>query len=106
MNRGEVWWTDFEPATGSEIRKIRPAVIVSNDIANRHLARVVVIPMTSNTTRQSPGESLVTIGGRTAKAMADQITVADKFRLKNQIGTLSKTDMEAVEKAIKIQLAL
>jgi len=106
MNRGEVWRTDFEPATGSEIRKVRPAVIVSNDSANRHLARVVVVPMTSNTARLYPGETLITVGGRIAKAMADQITVADKSRLKNQLGTLSKADMEAVENAIKVQLAL
>jgi mRNA-degrading endonuclease toxin of MazEF toxin-antitoxin module len=44
MNRGEVWWVDFDPATGSEIKKIRPAVIISNDISNRILSRVVVIP--------------------------------------------------------------
>jgi len=106
MNRGEVWWTDFEPATGSEIRKVRPAVIVSNDSANRHLARVVVVPVTSNTARLYPGEALVAVGGRTAKVMADQITVADKSRLKNQLSALSKTDMKSVEDSIKVQLAL
>ncbi|MDB5744924.1 MAG: growth inhibitor PemK, partial [Polaromonas sp.] len=51
MKRGEVWWVEFDPAVGSEIRKTRPAVIVSNDAANRNLARVVVIPLTSSTGR-------------------------------------------------------
>ncbi|MEN9472387.1 MAG: hypothetical protein RLZZ495_476 [Pseudomonadota bacterium] len=37
MQRGEVWWVEFDPAVGSEIRKTRPAVIISNDAANRHL---------------------------------------------------------------------
>jgi len=106
MNRGDVWWTDFEPAIGSEVQKIRPAVIVSNDAANRHLARVIVVPMTSNTARLYPGEALVTVDGKTSKVMADQITVADKSRLKNQLGALSNTDMHAVEAAIKVQLAL
>ncbi len=106
MQRGEVWWVDFDPAVGSEIRKSRPAVIVSNDAANRNLARVVVVPLTSNTGRQYPGEAIVTAGGQSCKAMTDQIMAADKGRLKNQYDTLSKADMRAVEDALKIQLAL
>src|SRR5471032_36603 len=84
MKRGEVWWVEFEPSVGSEIRKTRPAVIVSNDAANRNLARVVVIPLTSNTTRQYPGEALIEVAGKPSKAMADQIMAADKSRLKSQ----------------------
>ena len=53
MRRGEVWWVDFDPARGGEIKKRRPAVIVSNDIANRFLNRVQVVPFTSNTDRLS-----------------------------------------------------
>jgi mRNA interferase MazF len=49
---------------------------------------------------------LVTIDGQASKAMADQIMAADKARLKNRLGTLSKTDMLAVEDAIKVHLAL
>ena len=56
MRRGEVWWVEFEPAVGSEIRKTRPAVIVSNYAANRNLARVAVVTTTSNTGRIYPGE--------------------------------------------------
>jgi len=106
MLRGEVWWVEFEPAVGSEIRKTRPAVIVSNNAANRHLARVVVVPLTSNTERLYPSEAIVTVGGQTCKAMADQIMSADKSRLKGQLGMLSKEDMLAVEDAIKVHLAL
>lgn len=63
MKRGEVWWVEFDPSVGSEIRKTRPAVIVSNDGANRHLVRVVVVPLTSNTGRQYPGEAFITLSG-------------------------------------------
>jgi len=106
MQRGEVWWVEFDPAVGTEIRKTRPAVIVSNDAANRHLSRVVVMPLTSNTGRVYPGEAVVMAGGQDSKAMADQIMAADKARLKSQLGTLSKADMLAVEDAIKVHLAL
>lgn len=106
MKRGEVWWVEFDPSVGSEIRKKRPAVIVSNDAANRNLARVVVVPLTSNTGRQYPGEAVVTVGGQSSKAMADQIMAADKSRLKSIFGELSKADMLAVEDAIKVHLAL
>jgi mRNA interferase MazF len=106
MKRGEVWWVEFDPSIGSEIRKKRPAVIVSNDAANRNLARVVVVPLTSNTGRQYPGEAVVTVGGQTSKAMADQIMAADKSRLDIKLDELSKIDMLGVEDAIKVHLAL
>jgi len=106
MKRGEVWWVEFDPSVGSEIRKTRPAVIVSNDSANRNLLRVVVIPLSTNTSRVYPGEVLVTVEGKQGKAMADQIMAADKLRLKTQIGTLSKADMLGVEQAILVHLGL
>ena len=106
MKRGEVWWVEFDPAVGSEVRKTRPAVIVSKDAANRNLARVVVIPLTSNTDRQYPGEALVSVDGQSSKAMADQIMASDKARLKSQLGVLGKADMLAVEDAMRVHLGL
>jgi len=86
MKRGEVWWVEFDPSVGSEIRKRRPAVIVSNDAANRHLRRLVVVPLTSAVQRVYPGEALVSVGKGTSKAMADQIMAADKSRLGDRLG--------------------
>jgi len=106
MKRGEVWWVEFDPAIGSEIRKTRPALIVSNDAANRNLARVVVVPLSSNTERLYPGEALVTVNGQQSKFMADQIMAADKARLKKPLGAVSKTDMQAAEIAIRVHLGM
>jgi mRNA interferase MazF len=106
VKRGEVWWVQFDPSVGSEIKKTRPAVIVSNDAANRNLSRVVVVPLSSNTGRQYPGETLVVAAGQSSKAMADQIMAADKARLTGQLGTLNKVDMKAVEDAMRLHLGM
>ena len=106
MKRGEVWWVNFEPSVGGEIRKQRPAVIVSNDAANRFLNRLQVVPMTSRTDRVYPSEAVVSVGRRQSKAMADQITTVSKQRLANRSGKLSGADLAQVEHAIIVQLGL
>jgi mRNA interferase MazF len=106
MMRGEVWWVSFEPSLGGEIRKRRPAVIISNDAANRFLNRVQVVPMSSRTDRVYPSEAIVRVNRRRSKAMADQLTTVSKQRLANRMGRLSSQDMNKVENAVMVQLGL
>jgi mRNA interferase MazF len=106
MNRGEVWWVDFEPAVGGEIRKKRPAIVVSNDKANKYLNRLQVVPVTSKTGRLYPGEALVTVAGRPAKALTSQITTVSKLRLLNKADELADAEMDRVEAGLVIQLGL
>lgn len=104
IERGDVYWVNFEPSLGGEIKKTRPAIVLSNNTANTYLNRVQVVPITSNTDRLYPGEAYVKLNTEKRKAMADQLTTISKQRLGTKIGILSNEDMDRVEVAILLQL--
>ncbi|MCJ7584310.1 MAG: type II toxin-antitoxin system PemK/MazF family toxin [Anaerolineales bacterium] len=106
MKRGEVWWVSFDPSIGGEIRKQRPAVILSNDVSNKYLNRVQVVPITSKVEKLYPSEAYVTVGGRQSKAMTDQLATVSKERMVKLIGRVTAAEMMGIEKALRIQLSL
>jgi mRNA interferase MazF len=106
MNRGEVWWVNFDPSVGGEIQKARPAVIVSNDSSNQSLNRLQVVPVTSNVSKVFPWEALIELNSQPRKGVADQLTTASKIRFGRRMGQLSFEDMQRVEAAIRVQLDL
>jgi len=104
VRRCEVWWVSFDPSIGGEIKKKRPAVIISNNASNRFLNRVQVVPLTSKTDRLYPSEAVVVFEGKECKAMADQLATVSKARLFRRADILSQEDMHKIEEALKIQL--
>ena len=106
IKRGEVYWVNLDPTIGSEIKKTRPAVILSNNIQNKVSARVVVLPITSNTEKIFPFEAKITLQNEQAKVLSDQVRTVDKSRLNSRICSLTKSEIKDIERAIKITFSL
>jgi mRNA interferase MazF len=101
-----VFWVNLDPVVGTEIRKSRPAVVVSNDSCNRHGTHVVMLPITSNVDSLYPGEAMIDVKGRPGRALGDQIRSIDKRRLKARVGTLTADEMARIDEALAITLSL
>lgn len=104
--RGEVWWVRLDPATGSEIAKTRPCVILSSNILNQRRRTIVVVPLSTSPDASPPILVPVKCGGRQAVAVTDQIRAVAKQRLESPLGMLSAADLEAVEQALREILEL
>jgi mRNA interferase MazF len=87
IKKFDVFWVDLDPTVGREIKKIRPAVIISPDSINKNLDTVLIAPMTS-TIRNYPTRITVSFQGKNGSIALDQIRCIDKKRLKNKMGSL------------------
>ena len=85
--RGEVYWVNLDPAIGTEIRKTRPALVVSPDDMNAALPRVIVAPITSKGQPLGCRPELV-FNGSPARGLLDQIRCVDKARLVEKMGEI------------------
>ncbi len=98
--RYDVIWVDLEPIRGSELRKKRPAVVVSLDVLNRALETVVICPMTTQIHGAWRSRLQVKVGGKPAEVAADQIRAVSKRRLGRKLGALHARDAAALRRLL------
>jgi mRNA interferase MazF len=115
MRRGDIHVVEFEPARGSEANDRRPAVIVSNDVANATATRfgrgvVTVVPLTTSLARVYPFQVLLPASGtglsRDSKAQAEQVRALDVGRIGDYLGLVPFALMRRLDEALRIHLDL
>jgi mRNA interferase MazF len=103
MNQYDVYWVDLNPTIGSEINKIRPAVIISPNEMNAHLNTLIIAPMTS-TIKSYPYRVNCSFKEKKASIALDQIRTIDKIRMQSRIGRLSGVNIQDVKSILKEML--
>jgi mRNA interferase MazF len=95
VQRFDVWLVTLDPTVGSTIRKTRPALVVSPDEMNAHIATVIIAPMTTKG-RSYPTRVPCTFQGKSGKVVLDQLRTVDKARLVKRLGRLDAATSDAV----------
>ena len=111
ITRGDIWLVDFDPSKGYEIKKIRPAVILQNDIGNKYSHLTIVTPLTSeHLDKKYPTDVRISAEktgiDKDSKALLNQIRTVDTVRLVKKIGRVDEETMDQVDDALMISLGL
>jgi mRNA interferase MazF len=106
MRRGDIWWMALDPGQGSEIKKTRPCVVLTNDTLNRLRKTVVVVPLSTAAKAHTPITVPVTCQGRAAVAVIDQVRAVAKHRLQSKVESLSSKDLETITMALSTILEI
>ena len=109
MKRGDLYWAELKPRSGSEQTGRRPVVIISNDGFNDvpNWRSVIVIPVSTSSRQAQRGPTVVALSGtgsvlnQNSAAICHQITTLDRAKLDERIGTLSATEIEGIERGIR-----
>ena len=106
LNRGNVYWVDLDPTRGSEIRKMRPCVLVGATPINQARRTVVVVPLSTVGKSRPPIVVSVTCLEKQVVAVCDQIRAVDKTRLIKEVGSLSREDLETLDFGLRQVLSI
>jgi len=106
VRRGEVWWVDFDTANSSDVRPMRPAIVITADALNRARRTVVVVPLATGAQPRPPIVVATPSAGEGKVAICDQARAIDKARHTRTAGQLSLPDLKAVEDGLRRVLEL
>jgi mRNA interferase MazF len=106
VRRGEIWWVNFDPTQGDEIRKTRPAIVLTADALNRARRTVVVVPLSTGPQPHPPIVIATPSAGESSVAVCDQVRAVDKRRLTRTQGRLSEVDLRSLEDSLRRILEL
>ncbi|HET6469458.1 MAG TPA: type II toxin-antitoxin system PemK/MazF family toxin [Geminicoccaceae bacterium] len=95
----EIWLVGLDPTVGAEIRKTRPAIIVSPDTMNRNLLTSIIVPLTT-TLRRYPNRVGLTFQGTEGQAALDQIRAVDRKRLVRKLGECEPATARVVSETL------
>lgn len=105
--RGNIVWVNFGQGVGSEQGGLRPALIVQNDIGNKYSPCIIVLPITASETKHKiPTQCHITVDGRWSLVYGEQIRTVDKRRITNRGVIDHISDMECINNALRVSLAL
>jgi mRNA interferase MazF len=99
IERYDVYLVNLDPTVGSEIKKLRPCLIISPNEMNRHISTVIVAPMTTKT-RDYPSRVVCHFDGRDGQIVLDQIRTVDKSRLVKKMGKISQSTIKQVQNVL------
>ena len=100
IKRYEIYFADLNPTLGSEIKKIRPVVVISQDEMNKYLDTVVICPLTSVLHPLWRSRIQIQCAGKEAEIAVDQIRTISKQRIRNKIGKLTEVEAAQLRKLI------
>lgn len=106
LKRGDIYWVNLDPTVGSEIRKMRPCVLIGATPINKARRTVIVIPLSSSAKPRPPMTVEVECLGKKGAAVCDQIRAVDKSRLLDKIGELKRKELSALEDGLRQVLVL
>lgn len=110
IERGDILLIELDPTKGSEIRKTRPGIVVSNDVANTYSQLITIVPLTSQRIDQIfPSEVFIPqVKGLKVKSKAkvSQIRAIDRTRIKSKLGKVTSSTLQDLNLALKLHLGI